>query len=54
MSKLRARDLGLELPGEPGQHNAITDVPGVRVGYETLSSYTDPALQTGELRYRPG
>ncbi|CAM5182413.1 Beta-peptidyl aminopeptidase BapA [Castellaniella defragrans] len=54
MSKLRARDLGLELPGEPGQHNAITDVPGVRVGYETLSSYTDPALQTGELPVQTG
>jgi D-aminopeptidase len=32
----RARDLGLPLPGEPGPHNAITDVPGVRVGLTTL------------------
>lgn len=32
----RARDLGLDLPGTPGRFNAITDVPGLRVGYETL------------------
>lgn len=32
----RARDLGLPLPGEPGPSNAITDVPGVRVGMTTL------------------
>lgn len=32
----RARDLGLDVPGTPGPFNAITDVPGVRVGYETL------------------
>lgn len=33
----RARDLGVK-PGvfEPGPHNAITDVPGVRVGHTTL------------------
>lgn len=35
----RARDLGLS-PGvlPPGRHNAITDVPGVRVGHATLVS----------------
>ncbi|MEV6773943.1 P1 family peptidase [Nocardia sp. NPDC051030] len=32
----RARDIGLELPGTPGPFNAITDVPGVEVGYRTL------------------
>jgi len=32
----RARDLGLSLPGKPGPHNAITDIPGVTVGYTTL------------------
>ncbi|WP_410573681.1 P1 family peptidase [Amycolatopsis sp. cmx-4-61] len=32
----RARDLGLALPGRPGTHNALTDVPGVEVGYTTL------------------
>ena len=34
--KRRARGLGLRLPGEPGLHNAITDVVGVEVGYTTL------------------
>lgn len=36
MAKPRARDLGLPIPGETGRYNAITDVPGVRVGYRTL------------------
>lgn len=34
--KARARALGLTLPGRPGPLNAITDVPGVKVGYTTL------------------
>lgn len=37
MAKPRLRDLGIvigDLP--PGPHNAITDVPGVRVGQTTL------------------
>ena len=34
----RARDLGVELRGEPGPGNAITDVAGVEVGYATLIS----------------
>jgi D-aminopeptidase len=33
----RARDLGIPLDGTPGPHNAITDVPGVTVGYSTLN-----------------
>lgn len=36
MAKARARDLGLPLPGTTGRYNAITDVPGVEVGYTTL------------------
>ena len=32
----RARDLGIPLDGTPGRFNAITDVPGVRVGHCTL------------------
>jgi Peptidase family S58 len=32
----RARQLGLPLGGTPGPCNAITDVPGVEVGYETV------------------
>ncbi len=35
--QLRARGLGLPLPGTPGPLNAITDVPGVAVGTTTLS-----------------
>ena len=32
----RARDLGLPFNGTPGRWNAITDVPGVEVGFTTL------------------
>lgn len=32
----RARDLGVAFDGEPGAFNAVTDVPGVEVGYRTL------------------
>jgi D-aminopeptidase len=48
-SKPRARELGLRMPGTPGLWNAITDVPGVLVGYTTLSSYADPTLRVGPL-----
>ena len=43
---IRARDLNLPLLGEPGKYNAITDVPGVHVGFTTL---TDPkrSVRTG-------
>ena len=34
----RARALGLPFAGRPGRWNAITDVPGVEVGYKTLIS----------------
>ena len=34
-NKPRAREAGLPFPGTPGPHNAITDVPGVEVGYCT-------------------
>jgi len=33
---LRARDLGLPFDGRCGRNNAITDVPGVEVGYSTI------------------
>lgn len=39
--KPRARDLGLPLSGTPGPHNAITDVPGVEVGFCTLTAPAD-------------
>src|SRR6266436_1936463 len=35
---VRARDLGIPFEGTPGKLNAITDVPGVEVGYTTLIS----------------
>lgn len=54
IAKPRARDLGLPLPGQPGPNNAITDVPGVLVGYETLSSMQDPSLKTGDLPVQTG
>jgi len=34
--KPRAREMGLAFDGATGPHNAITDVPGVMVGYTTL------------------
>lgn len=36
MTRPRARDLGLDLPGETGPLNAITDVSGVAVGLTTV------------------
>lgn len=34
----RARDFNIPLDGTPGKFNAITDVPGVEVGYTTLTT----------------
>lgn len=42
---MRARELGLPLPGTPGPLNAITDVTGVEVGYRTLIEGDD--IRTG-------
>ena len=44
--RARARDLGI-IPGSlpPGEHNAITDVAGVRVGHVTLIEGSD--IRTG-------
>lgn len=36
ITKPRARDIGLTFSGLPGAHNAITDVPGVTVGFSTI------------------
>jgi D-aminopeptidase len=49
----RARDLGIPLRGETGEWNAITDVPGVEVGYETLIDGDGP-LVTGRGPVRTG
>ena len=44
--RARARDLGIRIGGLPaGEHNAITDVPGVRVGHATLIEGSD--IRTG-------
>ena len=49
----RARDLGVPCQGEPGRWNAITDVPGVEVGYATLLAGDGPLLP-GEGPVRTG
>lgn len=47
-NKDRARDLGIPFDGTPGKNNAITDVPGVEVGYATIIN------DTGKLVYGKG
>lgn len=55
--KPRARDLGLPLNGETGPHNAITDVPGVEVGFSTVKSLAahpgDQQIYTGVTAVLP-
>lgn len=53
MTKPRAREVGLALPGVPGPHNAITDVSGVLVGVTTLIE-GDGLLQVGQGPVRTG
>jgi D-aminopeptidase len=51
---VRARDLGIDIGlGTPGALNAITDVPGIRVGHETLIRGNGP-LVVGEGPVRTG
>jgi D-aminopeptidase len=47
----RARDLGIPFSGQPGAANAITDVPGVEVGYATLIEGSD--VRTGVTAILP-
>lgn len=50
----RARDLGIQIgPLQTGKWNAITDVPGVRVGHSTLISGSG-ALEVGKGPVRTG
>ncbi|WP_125100008.1 P1 family peptidase [Leucobacter chromiireducens] len=49
----RARDLGVPFDGAPGTWNAITDVPGLEVGYETLISDTPAVTRTGVTAILP-
>lgn len=53
VSSTRARDLGIPFTGATGRYNAITDVPGVEVGYATLIRGTG-AWQRGEGPVRTG
>lgn len=48
---LRARDLGVPFEGQPGPHNAITDVPRVEVGHTTLIRGAD--VRTGVTAILP-
>src|SRR4029077_6676046 len=50
---VRARDLGVPFDGHPGKFNAITDVPGVEVGYTTLIS-GEGKLEVGKGPVRTG
>ena len=54
----RGRELGLPLPGITGPLNAITDVPGIAVGFTTLigESESGAAIRTGvtAILPRPG
>ena len=49
--KPRARALGISLGGKPGRWNAITDVPGVEVGYATLIQ--GKSVRTGVTAIHP-
>jgi len=51
--KPRARDLGLPFDGVTGQFNAITDVPGVEVGFTTLIHGEGP-VEVGKGPIRTG
>lgn len=51
--RVRARDLGVRFDGEPGPHNAITDVPGLEVGFTTIESDTPPVARTGVTAILP-
>src|SRR5436305_9617028 len=50
---VRARDLAIPVGGIPGKFNAITDVPGVEVGYTTLIS-GEGKLEVGKGPVRTG
>jgi L-aminopeptidase/D-esterase-like protein len=49
--KPRARAVGLKYRGTPGPHNAITDVPGVEIGYQTLIE--GDSVRTGVTAIHP-
>jgi D-aminopeptidase len=49
--KPRARAMGLSYRGTPGRHNAITDVPGLELGYQTLIKQDN--VRTGVTAIHP-
>src|SRR5579863_5430122 len=49
--KPRARALGIPFDGTPGEWNAITDVPGITVGYKTLIE--GESVRTGVTAIHP-
>jgi D-aminopeptidase len=51
VGKPRARSLGIPFGGTPGRWNAITDVPGVQVGYTTLIQ--GDSVRTGVTAIHP-
>jgi D-aminopeptidase len=51
VGKPRARALGLRFRGRPGTWNAITDVPGLEVGYRTLIQ--GDSVRTGVTAIHP-
>ena len=53
-SKLRARELGISLPGRPGPLNAITDIEGITVGTTEILSSRDPSLATRGIPVQTG
>ncbi len=53
MIRPRGRELGLPFPGDTGDHNTITDVPGVEVGFKTRIEGDGP-LEQGRGPVRTG
>jgi D-aminopeptidase len=53
MTNPRARDIGIPFDGTPGPLNAITDIPGVEVGFTTLIEGDGP-LEVGKGPIRTG
>jgi L-aminopeptidase/D-esterase-like protein len=51
--RARARELGVPFDGEPGPWNAITDVPGLEVGFATLIADEPATVRTGVTAILP-
>lgn len=52
-AETRARDLGVPFDGEPGAWNAITDVPGLEVGFATIVEDEPVVARTGVTAILP-